>query len=304
MVAAPVAELQLVGFGTVGQGQNLVPQANPENGHLAPQLPHGFGHLRHVLRVTGAIGQEYTIRFHKQDFLCCGVVGNNGHVAAPVVEAADDVQLDAAIHGYHMELGIGGAGIPALFAADPADCIPGHRGGGNDGQRRFGGGIRGSNQRPAAAQVTDASRQLPGVHPGNGGDVVLLQQLRQGFDAPEIGWEVVVVIHHHAADAGELALKVLLGNAVVANQGIGHHHHLVGVTQVGYNFLITGHGGVEHDFANPVCGAAEAVAIVLAPVLQDELAVNCFHGLSSFGIAFPRICLFPCGWEFPWDSLR
>ena len=36
VVAAPVAELQLIGLGAIGQGENLVAQADAENGGICP----------------------------------------------------------------------------------------------------------------------------------------------------------------------------------------------------------------------------------------------------------------------------
>ena len=62
MVAAPVPELQLVGSGAVGQGDDLVAQADTEDGNGSQQLPDRFDGLGHVGRVPGPIGNEDAVR--------------------------------------------------------------------------------------------------------------------------------------------------------------------------------------------------------------------------------------------------
>ena len=124
-----------------------------------------------------------------------------------------------------------------------------------------------------AAVVPDAAGQLPGVHALHGGDAVVLQDLREGLGVAEVAGDVVVLPDRQAADGGDLGLKVLVGDAVVADDGVGHHHQLVGVGGVGHDLLVAHHGGVEHDLAHPVPPGAEAAAPVLAAVGQHDLAV-------------------------------
>src|SRR5699024_2841488 len=124
VVASPVAELQLVGPAAVGQGDHLVAQADAKDGVEPPQLPHQADHRLHVLRVPGAVGEEHPVGGHAHDDGGGGVVGHHGDVAAPGVQGADDVELDAAVHRHHIVPVVGGPGVPALAAAHPGDLVP------------------------------------------------------------------------------------------------------------------------------------------------------------------------------------
>ena len=46
------------------------------------------------------------------------------------------------------------------------------------------------------------------------------------------------------------SFNVLRVDAVVANVGVGQRDDLLTVTRVRQNFLVTGHGGVEHKLAD------------------------------------------------------
>ena len=52
VVAAPVAELELVGGGAAGQRDDLVAQADAEDGVSAPQGPHQIDGRGHIFRVA------------------------------------------------------------------------------------------------------------------------------------------------------------------------------------------------------------------------------------------------------------
>ena len=59
---------------------------------------------------------------------------------------------------------------------------------------------------------------------------------------------------------------IIVRHTVVPNQGIGHDNTLVGIRGIGENFLIAGHGGVEHDLHDSVGGIAKRKAIVFFSV--------------------------------------
>ena len=124
VVAPPVAEFQLIGPAPIGQGDHLVSQADAEEGEPPPQLPDQLDDRPHILRVAGAVGKEQPVGLHVLDDLGRSVVGHHGDVAAPRVQGADDVQLDAAVDGGHGVKVIRGPGVPPLAAADPADGVP------------------------------------------------------------------------------------------------------------------------------------------------------------------------------------
>ena len=55
VVAAAVAEFELVGPGPMGEGYHLMAQADAHDGIPAAQGAHGLDDLRHVLRIAGAV---------------------------------------------------------------------------------------------------------------------------------------------------------------------------------------------------------------------------------------------------------
>ena len=61
MVAAPVAEFEFVGPGAVGEGKDLVPQANSEDRDLPDQLADGLYRLGDVLRIARAVGEKHAV---------------------------------------------------------------------------------------------------------------------------------------------------------------------------------------------------------------------------------------------------
>ena len=265
VVAAAVAELELVGLRAVGEGYHLVTQADAHDGVAAFQRAHGLHDLRHVLRVAGAVGQQYAVRSHEGYLLGAGVVGHDRDVAAAGVERLDHAQLDAAVYGHDGVLVVGRARVPALGAAHAADLVVGQLGGVQPLQRGLQGQSRVAQQRLLAAGVAYLAREAAGVYARQAGDAVLLHQLGKGLGIAEVGRVVVVVAHQQRADGRRLGLIVLVGDAVVAYDGIGHAHRLVGVRGVGNYLLIPGHGGVEHHLADALRVGAEALAAVLAP---------------------------------------
>ena len=73
----------------------------------------------------------------------------------------------------------------------------------------------------------------------------------QGFDGAEIGIDGGEFLDDEAFDLGPGGFVVgLIGDAVVADLGIGHGDDLAVVGGVGEDFLVSGEGGVEDDFAD------------------------------------------------------
>src|SRR5947208_13680185 len=60
------------------------------------------------------------------------------------------------------------------------------------------------------------------------------------------------------------------GGAVVADQGIGHDHHLAGVRRVLNLLLVSRHAGVDDHLAARLNGLAAAFAMERESVLEQE----------------------------------
>jgi len=70
MVAAVMAELQLVTLAPERETDKLVAKADTEDGLFSRQFANVFVRIMQWLRVTWPIRQENAIRFERQDILC------------------------------------------------------------------------------------------------------------------------------------------------------------------------------------------------------------------------------------------
>ena len=252
-------------------------QADAEDGQLPLELLHHPDHGLHILGVSGAVGQEQAVGAHFHNLLGGGVVGHHGDIAALFIELADNVQLHAAVHRHHIKAVVGGPGVPALFGGHPGNHIVGNLVveqqlvGVGKGQ----GGV--ADEHLLAALIPDDPGDHAGVHPADAGDAVLVQHLGKGLGIPEIGGKVVVLPDNQAAHGGHSRLIVFLGHAVVADEGIGHTHHLVGIGGVGDDLLVAHHRGIEHQLVHSRHMGAEPVTVELPAVFQDNLSVVRLH---------------------------
>ena len=282
MVAAAVAEFHLKGTRSARQRNHLMPQADAEDGQPPAQRAHQIDHRAHILGISGAVGEEQPIGLEAEDGVGRGIVGHHGHVAAELVELSHDVELDAAVYRHHAVTRIGRAGVPLLLAADAADAVGGQAVSTNTFQRLLDRGIRVADQRALAALVADHPADAPRVHTLQAGNAVFFQNLAQRFGIAEVAGHVAVFAHHQPAHGGHTRLIVLVGDAVVADERIGHHHRLRGVAGIGHDFLIADHGSVEHQLAYRVVHGAEARALMHAAVFHHQHAPLYFLRHTQF----------------------
>ena len=78
-------------------------------------------------------------------------------------------------------------------------------------------------------EITDASGDLSRIHTRNTGNALILHLFREGLRIAEVARHVIVITDDQASDARVLALVVVVRDAVVADQGVCHDHHLVGI---------------------------------------------------------------------------
>ena len=207
VIAAPVAKLELIGAPAEGQGDELVPQADAKNGPAAPDSADELDDGPHIFRVARAVGEEDPVRLVEGDLLRGGVPGYHSHIAAPAVQAADNIELDAAVYRHHMKAVSGGAGIPALFTAHPGDGVPGHRNSVQAGQGRLPGDVGSREDGPLAAVGPDGAGELAGVYAPEAGDAVLFQNLRESLGVAEIAGAVVILPTTSAPMVGKRVSK-------------------------------------------------------------------------------------------------
>src|SRR5690606_40927397 len=78
------------------------------------------------------------------------------------------------------------------------------------------------------------------------------------------------VAHDQPGRPDPAGLVVLAGAAGVADVGIGQGDDLAGVRGVGEDFLVAGHGRVEHDFTDGKAGRADGYAFEDGAVFERE----------------------------------
>ena len=72
----------------------------------------------------------------------------------------------------------------------------------------------------------------------------------KGFTAPEIGWPAAHLANNNPPKGGSTRFLIIRINSVVANQRVGHHHHLSIVGGIGKNLLVAGQGRIEDHLSN------------------------------------------------------
>ncbi len=176
VVAAVMAEGQLEDGGAQGAGQQLVAQADAEDGHLAEQLADGVRGVAHGGRVAGSVGQEHAVGLASQHL--GGRGGGRHHLdGGDLAQLGQDGPLDAEVVGHHptgavadrVRLGAGDGG-------HQVDAVGARLGPGRVGQLVDRGGAEGAGHGARGAQVAG---QATGVDPGDAGQVVVAQEAVQ-----------------------------------------------------------------------------------------------------------------------------
>src|SRR5690606_39946686 len=96
------------------------------------------------------------------------------------------------------------------------------------------------------------------------------QPFRQRHAAPPAAGTAWHVAHDQAGGPHLAGLVVLRGAAGAADVGIGQGDDLARVRGVGEDFLVAGHGRVEHDLADGKAGRADGYAFEDGAVLERE----------------------------------
>ena len=125
MVSTMVAVAHLDGFGTGGQRQQLVAQANAEHRRVGFQhFLDRFDGVVTGLGVAGAVSQEHAIRVHRQHLCRRRLRRHHGQAAAARRQHTQDVELHAVIKRDHMVRALALARIRIAFAQGPLAFRP------------------------------------------------------------------------------------------------------------------------------------------------------------------------------------
>ena len=118
----------------------------------------------------------------------------------------------------------------------------------------------------SAAVLPDDAGQFPGIYAAQARHALLFQVCIQIAVRPEIGGCVAVFPDHIALHAAG-ALEVLPDDAVVADEGIGLHNDLSGITGVRQGLDVAAHTGGEHQLTHGVGLRTEPDALKYLTVL-------------------------------------
>ena len=298
VVGAVVAELHLDGASTDSEAQQLVPQADAEERHLA--IEEGAQRVDGVgagFRITRTVGEEDAVGFHGQHVGRRRGGRHDGHVAALVGQQAQDVALGAEVVGddaqasavrtrcLFVRLGAMTVGErPAALFPDigllHADFLGQiHAGQAGEGTCCSQGGIDverridiGSGHQTAALGA--ALAQQPGEPAGVDADqadlAVFLEKVRQrllGSPAGDLLWQRP---DDETSDVQRHRFHVFGVGAGVADLGGGERDDLSCVAWVRQNFLVAGHGGVEDHLSGGKPRRTEGISRKHGPVRKNE----------------------------------
>ncbi|MCY1508168.1 hypothetical protein D9M68_424690 [compost metagenome] len=289
VVGAMVAMAHLHGLGAGGQAEQLVAEADAEDRDLGvEELADRLDGVVARLGVAGAVGEEDAVRIQRQHFARRSLRRHHGQAAAAGDQHAQDVQLDAEVIGNHVVRQIGGGdfrvavGFQVPHAGAPFVTL----GAGNHlGQVQplharetarqfegffFGGIVASEDAAVLRTLLAQDTGQTAGIDAGNGDGAVFLQVVRQGLPVAPAAGEQRQVADDQAGGPDLVRLGVFRGGAGVADVRIGQGDDLLGVGRIGKDFLVAGHGGVEHHFANGMAIGTDGLAAKDAAVSKGE----------------------------------
>src|ERR1700682_1408331 len=108
MICTAMSELQLVSLAAECVAEDLVAEADAENGGLADKAADLAGLRGEHTGIARAVGQEHTIGFEREYVVRAGSRGHHGHARANLDQTAQDVALDSEIVSHHVAARLGG----------------------------------------------------------------------------------------------------------------------------------------------------------------------------------------------------
>lgn len=260
-IVRAVAVLELDGAAAGGEGEELVAQADAEDGdlgglHQAREVVHGVGA---VGGIAGAVGDEDPVEVVR-DLVDGEVVGEDGDGGAAGDEGAQDVLLDAAVDDGYVHVAVRGGDVEGRLggdALDEVDLLGVHEGFVLVGVVFLADGDAGEGG-AALAEVGDDGA---GVDAGDGGDAFTSAPGRERLDGgPMAVLEGVVGDDDSdALDVGglkvleESELVALVGrHAVVPNEWLGEDEDLAAVGRVRHGLGVADERRREDGLAGDV----------------------------------------------------
>ena len=110
MVAAVMAEFELVSLAAQSNAGQLMAETDSEDRHAAQEFANRAHGVIDRLGIAGAVGEEDAVGLQVEDILGAGLGGNHRHAAALAHQHAQNVLLDAEVVRDHVEV----RGLPPM----------------------------------------------------------------------------------------------------------------------------------------------------------------------------------------------
>lgn len=299
LIAATVAELELVGACAEGVGNHLVAKANAKHGVAGHELADGFVGVGDGGRIARAIGQEDALGVTLDDGLGSGIGGDDVHIETMVGEFAKDVVLGAEIVGDDTLAGAresGGADVCARdgegggvvgvvipcegsAAGDFANVVE------TDQARPLAGTADGflraeafgAEAALAGALNAELLRDGAGIYARDAWNAVTGEPIGKGFCGAPVGVDGADLADDKASHLWGIALDVGEVDTVVADLGGSHGNDLTEIGGIGDNLLIARHGGIKNGFTSDSALGTEGSAYEEAAVFEGENGLRGRH---------------------------
>ena len=250
MVAAVVAERELVGRGAERRGQQLVPEADAEHRHAVDQAGDDLGGARDRRGVAGPVRQEHTVGASGEHLVRRRGRRDHGDLAEPG-QVAEDRALDPEVVRHDAPVSPAGARRHRvrLGAGDGGDQV--HAVGARLGDRRRleGDLVAGAERARHRPGLADVAGEAARVDPGDARHAVPAQVVVEAVGRPPVRPAAGQVADDDAAGEGSPALVVVGVDPVVADVRVREGDDLPRVAGVGQHLLVARQHGVEHDLA-------------------------------------------------------
>ncbi len=272
VIGAVMAEFHLEALASSGQPHDLMAEANAEGRHIGGDDALGRGNgVIAGFGVARAVGEEHAVGPQRQHVGGRGLRGHHGDAAAACRQQAQDVELHAEVVGHDMTQRLGHVAITSLQRPVGLRPLVGLRRGDDAGQiqtgqtgkaaraieRRLNHGIgdvlprlQGNDAAALRALGAQVARQPAGVDPGDGDRPVLAQIGVERLFAAIVRHLQRQILDDQPGGMHLGRFHVLCVGADVADMRISQGDDLAAVAGIGQDFLIAGHRGVEHHFAN------------------------------------------------------
>src|SRR5262245_13393735 len=114
------------------------------------------------------------------------------------------------------------------------------------------------------------ARQCPRIKPFDADDSCRLHVVLESKPAAPVARELTGFLHHEPLRPNPRRLNIFWSDPIVTDVRTGHRNDLPLIGWIGQNLLVSGHGGVEYDFANCLAFVAERASFKYLPVSQGQ----------------------------------